>query len=669
MARTAPAGGPGEPATDAGDARPPDPRSPADAPPSLERRLEILRASPEFRERWYRRHHPDVRRTGMDTAEHYLLYGAWLGRPPSPGFDPRAYLEANPDAAASGLEAVIHYELHGRAEGRLRRPPRGLRAEMRRVSRARARLLGLGLTEAPLAELEALADASPEPLARAAASRELALWRLRGRDEAGALAALEHAGRARRARPPLGMRRHLAVVELLARHRLGRRAEARAGFEGAALCGEVGADALLARANLEEAVGARCGWINRALATHGLAPVALRAEAAPGRPAYDRLAPAAPPPPARGGPRVSVLMAAYAAERVIGTALRSLREQSWRELEILVIDDASPDATGAAVRAAAAADPRVRLIRMERNGGAYVARNRALEEATGEYLTLHDADDWSHPAKIEMQVRHLEAHPEVVACTSEQARATPELGFTRWTGRGVFVIRNVSSLMVRRAPLMERLGGWDTVRFAADSELVRRLGLAFGTRAVADLATGPVSFQRDSETSIVADEVMGMNGFYFGVRKEYHDAQRHHHASGAPLRYDRDPAARPFPVPPMMRPDRAERLARPRRLDRVMAGDFREPGPALDAALDAARAARAGGPSLGVVELHDPALASEAKRVHEALRAEVDGEAVQMLVFGEEAACGALVFPAGRPRRIDQRYLPRIAADDGARLG
>src|SRR5690606_30028325 len=102
--------------------------------------------------------------------------------------------------------------------------------------------------------------------------------------------------------------------------------------------------------------------------------------------------------------KVTVIVPAYNCADTILTALASLAEQSWRNLEVLVVDDCSTDDTAKTVAAFCAADERFRLIRQARNGGSYACRNRALEEASGRFVTVHDADDWAHPLRIGMQV-------------------------------------------------------------------------------------------------------------------------------------------------------------------------------------------------------------------------------------------------------------------------
>src|SRR5690606_9419641 len=64
----------------------------------------------------------------------------------------------------------------------------------------------------------------------------------------------------------------------------------------------------------------------------------------------------------------------------------------------------------------AALDARIHLLRHEQNQGTYAARNTALSVAQGEFVTGQDADDWSHPRRIERQISSLQDDPEVVAC-------------------------------------------------------------------------------------------------------------------------------------------------------------------------------------------------------------------------------------------------------------
>ncbi len=84
--------------------------------------LQRLRDSGFFDAAWYAAEYPDVPLTGIDPAEHYLRFGAMLGRNPGPNFDTVYYLASNPDVAAARINPLMHYILHGREEGRTPRP-------------------------------------------------------------------------------------------------------------------------------------------------------------------------------------------------------------------------------------------------------------------------------------------------------------------------------------------------------------------------------------------------------------------------------------------------------------------------------------------------------------------------------------------------------------------
>ena len=111
-------------------------------------------------------------------------------------------------------------------------------------------------------------------------------------------------------------------------------------------------------------------------------------------------------------PLVSVVVPAFNVERWVGACLRSLLAQTCGDLEILVVDDGSTDRTAAIVETYAARDPRIRLLSQDNAGGA-AARNRGLDEARGAFVALQDADDFSHPLRLERQVDKLRRNPSL----------------------------------------------------------------------------------------------------------------------------------------------------------------------------------------------------------------------------------------------------------------
>ncbi len=111
------------------------------------------------------------------------------------------------------------------------------------------------------------------------------------------------------------------------------------------------------------------------------------------------------------GPAVSVVMPAYDAARWIRPAVESVLAQTFRDLELVVVDDGSRDETASIL--AGYADARLRVVRNERNLGHTGALARGMELARGRLLARMDADDVCHPERLRRQVDFLAAHPAV----------------------------------------------------------------------------------------------------------------------------------------------------------------------------------------------------------------------------------------------------------------
>src|SRR5699024_11167570 len=146
-------------------------------------------------------------------------------------------------------------------------------------------------------------------------------------------------------------------------------------------------------------------------------------------------------------------------------AIESIVKQTWQNLELLIVDDCSTDDTLEIAESYAKKDKRIKVFSTPENSGPYIARNIALGEATGDFITVNDADDWSHEKKLEIQVNHLRANPTVIANTSAHARLTEQLTLYRRGTPGRYIFPNMSSIMFRREEVVEKLGYWDSVRF------------------------------------------------------------------------------------------------------------------------------------------------------------------------------------------------------------
>lgn len=113
------------------------------------------------------------------------------------------------------------------------------------------------------------------------------------------------------------------------------------------------------------------------------------------------------------GPLVTVVMCVYNAGSYFRPSLLSIIDQTYKNLDILIIDDGSTDGCFSSVQDLLA-DERVRVIH-QANSGKPVAVNRALDRIRGEFYAIQDADDISYPARIEKQVRALRNHPHLAA--------------------------------------------------------------------------------------------------------------------------------------------------------------------------------------------------------------------------------------------------------------
>src|SRR5208337_1568211 len=110
-------------------------------------------------------------------------------------------------------------------------------------------------------------------------------------------------------------------------------------------------------------------------------------------------------------PRVSVVMAAYNAEKYLRQAVDSILSQTLADFELIVVDDASIDATRAVLESYS--DPRIRALYNPSNLGQCVSRNKALAAARGKYIAILDADDIALPTRLEKQAEWLDRHPEI----------------------------------------------------------------------------------------------------------------------------------------------------------------------------------------------------------------------------------------------------------------
>lgn len=120
-------------------------------------------------------------------------------------------------------------------------------------------------------------------------------------------------------------------------------------------------------------------------------------------------------------PLVSVIIPTYNSASHIQEALVSVTLQDLRDLEIIVSDDDSADSTLGVVKNLAEQDSRVRILEATNNAGAAVARNSALEIASGRYVAFLDSDDiWIGPDKLSKQIEFMKQKSAAISFTAYQ---------------------------------------------------------------------------------------------------------------------------------------------------------------------------------------------------------------------------------------------------------
>lgn len=184
-------------------------------------------------------------------------------------------------------------------------------------------------------------------------------------------------------------------------------------------------------------------------------------------------------------PRITVLIGSYNNAATLDRAIDAILDQTVAELELIVIDDGSSDATPEVAARAMERDARVRFLPMERNLGIARSLNEGLRAARAPVVAVQDADDFSAPERLERQLAVLDARPEVAVVgtrmheVDEAGRAlAPRTSFAAGDVNEVLPRFNPvpnTSAAFRRAAALEA-GGYDArYRYAMEYDLWLRL--------------------------------------------------------------------------------------------------------------------------------------------------------------------------------------------------
>lgn len=356
------------------------------------------------------------------------------------------------------------------------------------------------------------------------------------------------------------------------------------------------------------------------------------------------------------GPMISIIMPCYNCARTLEMAARSVLAQTWRNIELIIVDDMSTDNSWELANRIASTDPRVRLLRQPTNGGAYLCRNSGLKIAEGDYVTVNDADDWAHPQKIELQAR-VALQGSAPNCTSGM-RVLWDLTPAPSAERGRARTTNLSSMLFPRQQLLD-LGGWAPIRFAADDELIQRYNLAYGAQKHEVLVSVPLTLILSSPTSLTGAKGTGKESIKFGARREVKDSYESWHEK---IKYKNSTPVMgenlPFPVPNISRPDRKSVTC-----DVLYISDFSLPGGTTGSNVAMWRAGSDAQFSQGA--LHWPRIGSAGRAKNPKIVAAIEEGLVDPVVPGERVQCKLVVVNHPNILSNIPDSLPDVRAEAG----
>ena len=172
--------------------------------------------------------------------------------------------------------------------------------------------------------------------------------------------------------------------------------------------------------------------------------------------------------------KVSVVLTTFNIENLVEVAIGSLLNQTYKNIEIVLVDDGSTDKTFEILQKFKKLySNKIQLIKLNKNHGAYIAKNIAMTYATGNLITFHDADDWAHPQRIKEHVKAHLKNKKIKFSISKLVRLTEDGYFY---AKEVYPIDRLSmvSLMIDKQ-LLNEVGYFRVHRLGSDSEYFERL--------------------------------------------------------------------------------------------------------------------------------------------------------------------------------------------------
>jgi glycosyltransferase involved in cell wall biosynthesis len=233
--------------------------------------------------------------------------------------------------------------------------------------------------------------------------------------------------------------------------------------------------------------------------------------------------------------RVSIIMTNHNCEGYLDRAIRSVLQQTYSNLELIIVDDASTDESLRIIEQFANVDSRIRVFRNLVQRGTYWSKNSVIHKTTGSYITMLDSDDYDFPNRLEKQISGFTSN-SIVCVTCLNDRKISE--FSKETER----ISTGYASMMFRYEVFATLGHYDTVKFGADSEFYDRLKLVYGRTSIVHI---------DSVLQISPRRTLGLTGIIpesSFPRQEYLKSYVNWHRRIPSFYMEFPQLIRPFPV-------------------------------------------------------------------------------------------------------------------------
>lgn len=178
--------------------------------------------------------------------------------------------------------------------------------------------------------------------------------------------------------------------------------------------------------------------------------------------------------------KVSIIVTTYNSAAFIENCIDSLLNQSIKNIEIIVVDDASTDDTVDILKKYLT----IKIIKLNENRGTYHARNIGIKHSSGEFITFQDSDDWSHPERVARQLSQLNENPHTIANFSNFFRVDEKTGLPSCRQNYPLLRLNISSMMIRKN-ILEDIGRFDDQRrIEADKRLLYTILSKYGKDSV-----------------------------------------------------------------------------------------------------------------------------------------------------------------------------------------